>query len=139
MPAELSIPESELMESFIRASGPGGQNVNKVASAVQLRFDATNSPSLSEYQKRQLRRVASHLMTKDGELVIEASQFRTQRQNRDDARARLAELIEIASRPPPKPRRKTRPSRTSVEKRLKRKAQRSRVKSLRGRVRDDRA
>lgn len=134
---DFPIPESELHEQFIRASGPGGQNVNKVATAVQLRFDVRNSPSLTERQKQQLHRIASHLMTQQGALVIEASRFRTQTQNRADARARLADLIEEASRPPPKPRKKTRPPRSAVEKRLKRKAGRSRTKSLRKQVRDE--
>lgn len=134
---ELTIPERELSESFIRASGPGGQNVNKVASAVQLRFGVAASPSLTPYQKERLKRIASHLMTDAGELVIEASRFRTQAANREDARARLAALVAEASKPPPPKRRKTKPSRGSVEKRLKKKAGRSVVKKLRGRVGDE--
>ena len=134
---DLPIPESELEERFIHASGPGGQNVNKVASAVQLRFDMAASPSLTDRQKDQLRRIASHLISSHGVLTIEASRYRTQGQNREDARRRLAELIEQASKPPPKPRRKTRPSRASVEKRLKKKAGRARIKAMRGRVHDD--
>jgi ribosome-associated protein len=134
--AKLPIPENELQESFIRSSGPGGQNVNKVASAVQLRFDMAGSPSLSHWQKSQLRRIASHLITQEGELLIEASRFRTQAQNREDARARLAALIAEASKPPPKKRKKTRPSRSSIEKRLKAKAGRSQTKKLRGKIDD---
>jgi ribosome-associated protein len=131
---ELTIPESELSESFIRSSGPGGQNVNKVATAVQLRFDVANSPSLNAYQKGRLARIASHLMTQAGELIIEASRYRTQVQNREDARARLAAMIEEASMPPPPKRKKTRPTKASVERRLKAKTSRSGVKKMRGRV-----
>jgi len=132
-PPVLAIPESELSESFIRASGPGGQNVNKVATAVQLRLNVANSPSLTPYQKERLKKVASHLMTDAGELIIEASRFRTQPANREDARARLAALIAEASKPPPPKRRKTKPSKGAVEKRLKSKAGRSAVKKMRGR------
>jgi len=131
------IPESELSESFIRASGPGGQNVNKVATAVQLRFDVVRSPSLTSYQKERLAKIASHLMTDAGELIIEAARFRTQVQNREDARDRLAALVEEASKPPPPKRRKTKPSKGAVERRLKKKAGRSAVKKMRGRVQDD--
>lgn len=131
----LTIPESELAEKFIHAAGPGGQNVNKVATAVQLRFDVRNSPSLTAYVKNRLRQIASHLMTGEGELVIEASRYRTQGRNREDARARLAELIAEAARPPPKKRRKTKPSKGAIERRLKAKAGRGQVKKLRGRVR----
>jgi ribosome-associated protein len=132
-----AIPESELSESFVRASGPGGQNVNKVATAVQLRFDVANSPSLNAYQKGRLARIASHLMTQAGELIIEASRFRTQVQNREDARARLAVMIEEASMPPPPKRKKTKPTKASVERRLKAKTSRSGVKKMRGRVGED--
>lgn len=131
------IPESEISERFIHASGPGGQNVNKTASAVQLRVDVANSPSLTYWQKRQLGRIASHLMTQSGELLIEASRFRAQAQNREDARERLAALIAEASRPPPKKRRKTKPTRASNERRLKKKIQRSRTKKLRGSVKGE--
>jgi len=135
--ADFGIGEDQLEERFIRASGPGGQNVNKVATAVQLRFDAANSPALSAYQKSRLARVASHLMTTAGELLIEASRFRTQAQNRDDARARLAALLAEASRPPPPKRRKTKPTKGAVERRLKTKAGRGAVKRLRRPVDED--
>ncbi len=138
MPAPiLTIPESELSESFIRSSGPGGQNVNKVATAVQLRFDVANSPSLTDYQKQRLLKIASHLASHAGEIVIEASRYRTQPQNRDDARARLAAMVEEASRPPPPKRRKTKPSKGAVERRLKEKTGRSGIKKMRGRVDED--
>jgi ribosome-associated protein len=135
--SDFGIGEADLAERFIRASGPGGQNVNKVATAVQLRFDAAGSPALSAYQKSRLARIASHLMTAAGELIIEASRFRTQAQNREDARARLAELLTEASRPPPPKRKKTRPSKSAVEKRLRTKAGRGATKRLRGPVTED--
>ena len=138
MPApQLTIPESELVESFIRSAGPGGQNVNKVATAVQLRFDVKNSPSISVYVKNRLRKIAKHLMTDKGELLIEASKFRTQGLNREDARTRLAALIAEASKPPPPKRRKTKPTKGSIERRLKSKAGRGNLKKTRGKVRDD--
>ncbi len=131
------IPENELSESFIRAAGPGGQNVNKVATAVQLRFDVENSPSISPYIKNRLKKIASHLMTLNGELIIEASSHRTQGRNREDARQRLAEFVAEAAKPPPPRRKKTRPTKGSVERRLKEKSGRGTVKKMRGKVRDD--
>jgi ribosome-associated protein len=136
-PPVLTIPEAELSESFIRSSGPGGQNVNKVSTAVQLRFDVANSPSLTPYQKERLVKIASHLVTQAGELIIEAGRYRTQPQNREDARLRLAALIAEASRPPPPKRKKTRPTKGSVERRLKEKTGRSTVKRMRGKVGED--
>ncbi len=132
-----AIPENELEEKFIHAAGPGGQNVNKVATAVQLRFDVVNSPSLTAYVKNRLKVIASHLMTRDGELIIEASRHRSQGRNREDARDRLAALIAEASKPPPPKRKKTRPTKGSVERRLKAKAGRGSVKKMRGKVRGE--
>jgi ribosome-associated protein len=129
--------DDELKESFIRASGPGGQNVNKVATAVQLRFDAAKARGLPERVRDNLVRLAGQRATKDGEIVIEAARFRTQERNREDARQRLAELAAKAAAPPPKPRRKTKPSKGAVERRLKAKSGRSTVKKLRGRVGED--
>ena len=136
-PPEFEIPENELHEKFIHAAGPGGQNVNKVATAVQLRFDVRNSPSISAYVKNRLKIIASHLMTREGELVIEASKHRMQGRNREDARSRLAELIAEAAKPPPPKRKKTKPTKGSIERRLKAKTGRGSVKKLRGRVRGD--
>lgn len=132
-----AVPGWTLTETFIHASGPGGQNVNKVATSVQLRFQASRSGLLTRTQCARLLRLAGRRATKDGEIVIEANRFRTQERNRREARERLAALIERALEPPPPPRKKTRPTRGSVERRLKAKAGRSQVKKMRGPVGDE--
>jgi ribosome-associated protein len=128
---ELALDEREISETFIRASGPGGQNVNKVASAAQLRFDVRGSPSLPEWVKTRLARLAGNRLTEDGVIVITARRFRSQERNREDARERLVALIRRAAAPPT-PRRKTRPSATQRQERLAAKARRGAVKRLRG-------
>jgi ribosome-associated protein len=130
------IPEEELVESFVRASGPGGQNVNKVNTAVQLRFDVRHSPSLSDDVAVRLMRLSGSRMTREGVLVIEASRLRTQERNRADARERLAGLVAAAEVRPVR-RRATKPTKASGERRLAGKAVRSGVKSGRGKVRMD--
>ncbi len=129
----IAIDEKEIQEEFIRASGPGGQNVNKVATAVQLRFDVRHSHSLSAQVRERLIRLAGRRVSAHGVLVIQAQRFRTQEQNREDARQRLVALIRQAA-VKPKPRRKTKPSRAAKERRLEGKKRKSQIKSLRRRV-----
>jgi ribosome-associated protein len=126
----ISLGEEEIEEHFVRASGPGGQNVNKLASAVQLRFDVRHSPSLPEEVRERLERLSGHRLTRDGVLVIIAQRYRTQERNRQDARARLIELIARASIAPI-PRRPTRPTAGSRERRLATKKHRAGIKGLR--------
>jgi ribosome-associated protein len=133
--SHLSIDESLLEESFITSSGPGGQNVNKVASAVQLRFDARRANLPFEVHAR-LEALAGSRLTKDGVIVITARQFRDQQRNRDDARARLVELVRAAAAIPKK-RRPTKPSRSSKEKGLEKKKAHSRLKQTRSKRFDD--
>lgn len=125
--ARIHIPDNELDERFVRASGPGGQNVNKVSTAVELRFDARCSPSLPEAVRTRLLARADRRITDDGLVVIQANRFRTQERNREDARARLAELVRAAT-VVPKARIATRPTRASKERRLDAKKSRSVVK-----------
>lgn len=128
----IAIDEREIAESFIRASGPGGQNVNKLSSAVELRFDVRNSPSLPEAVRIRLQRLAGRRLTKEGVLVIVAQRHRTQERNRADALERLLGLIREAAEPPPPPRRPTRPSLGATQRRLESKGRRSTIKRLRG-------
>ena len=134
--AALSLDPRELVESFVRASGPGGQNVYKVASAVQLRFDVRGSPSLPEPVKARLMRLAGKRLTGEGVIVIAAERFRTQAQNRRDARGRLIALI-VRAAAPPRPRRPTRPPATAKRERREGKARRAAVKRLRKAPREE--
>jgi len=132
----IHLDEQELEEHFIRASGPGGQNVNKLSTAVQLRFDVWRSPSLPEGVRARLIQLAGRRISGEGVLVITAQSFRTQVQNRRDARERLFDLIRRAALVP-KARRPTKPSRRQKKKRLESKKHHGRTKSLRGRVVED--
>ncbi len=130
--AQLEIPENELTERFVRAQGPGGQNVNKVASAVELRFDARASRALPEAVRERLLKRADRRINGEGVVVIQANRFRSQDQNREDARARLIALIQAAASVPKK-RVPTKPTRAARERRIGAKRQRAGVKAARGR------
>jgi ribosome-associated protein len=132
----IALEDDELVEKFVRASGPGGQHVNTASTAVELRFDARNSPSLPEDVKHRLERVAGSRMNQEGVIVIFAQTHSSQAMNRQDARDRLVDLIEQATHKP-KPRKKTRVSRAAKQRRVDAKTRRGGVKARRGRVRGE--
>jgi ribosome-associated protein len=133
----IAIGDDEVQVRAVRASGPGGQHVNKVSTAIELRFDVRGSPSLPERVKQRLERLAGSRMTLEGVLVLVAQEHRSQEMNRQAAVDRLVAMVRKAAEPPPPPRKKTKPSRAARQKRMDAKTRRGGIKAMRGRVRGD--